>query len=93
MTMPERHIELHLCNAGFGAVYEGFLTHRLRTRLTVPATDPAYWEELLDLIKKNRDFSKPAAIQGVMALIRAGTPHPMLIQSVLEKAIQLASPP
>ncbi len=92
VTMPERHIELHLCNSGFGPVYESFLTDRLRSRVTLPTTDPGYWAQLLDVVKSNREFSKPAAMQGVMAMIRAGSAHPPVIQSVLEKAIQLARP-
>jgi putative ATP-dependent endonuclease of the OLD family len=90
VTMPEANMELHLCSCGFGSVYAGFLTERTRRTVTAPPTDQAYWPAVLKAIKDSRDFSKPRAIQKVLEMIRAGTPVPPLLLSVLEKAAAAA---
>jgi putative ATP-dependent endonuclease of OLD family len=93
VTMPEANLELHLCACGFGQVYEAFLTERVRQQINVPATSPGYWPAVLKGIKDLRDFSKPRAIQKVLEMIRAGTPAPAVLTSVLERASQFARLP
>lgn len=86
--MPESNIEEHLCINGFGSVYEAFLTEDTRSRVIAVSGDKEYWPQVMKAIKNLRNFSKPAAIQGVVQQIITGTPIPELLTQVIKAAIQ-----
>jgi putative ATP-dependent endonuclease of the OLD family len=88
-AIPEDNIEAHLCSAGFGPVYEAYLTQQLRTRVTVPSSHPDYWTQVLQAIKNVRGY-KPAAALEVVQRIQAGSPVPPLLETAIRGAFALA---
>lgn len=89
-AMPENDIEAHLCAAGFGSVYEAYLTPQNRTVVTVQPGHPDYWGQVLKAIKNVRGY-KPAGALEVVRLIQAGTtPVPPLLEKAIRKAVELA---
>ena len=89
-VMPENDIEAHLCSAGFGTVYEAYLTPQLGTGVTVAPGHADYWSQVLKAIKNVRGY-KPAAALEVARQIQAGTtPVPPLLKTAIHKSIELA---
>lgn len=89
-VMPENDIEAHLCSAGFGAVYERFLTPSMNTSVTVETGNVDYWPQVLKAIKSVQGY-KPAAALEVASKIQAGTtPVPPLLETAIRKAVELA---
>jgi putative ATP-dependent endonuclease of OLD family len=89
-AMPENDIEAHLCSAGFGAVYETYLTPQLRGGVTVASGDADYWPQVLKAIKNVRGY-KPAAALEVARQIQIGTKQvPPLLETVIRKSVELA---
>ena len=88
-VMPENDIECHLCAAGFGEVYESYLSHQTRQRVRSSPTDPEYWPEVVAAIKKS--LVKPKAALQVIDLIHSGTiPVPPLLENVVKESIILS---
>lgn len=89
-AMPENDIEAHLCSAGFGAVYEAYVTPPLKTGVTVAQGHADYWSQVLKAIKNIRGY-KPAAALEVTRQIQAGTsPVPPLLETAIRKSVELA---
>jgi len=88
-VMPEDDIEGHLCAAGFGAIYEAYLSPQTQGQVTVTTGHPDYWRQVLKAIKK--PLVKPAAALEVAQQIQAGAmPVPPLLETTLRKAIEIA---
>jgi putative ATP-dependent endonuclease of the OLD family len=85
-VMPEGDIEQHLCVNGFGDIYEDLLTPQTRQHVTVPITDPIYWQQVTKAVSKH----KIVAIQTVLHEIRNGRPIPRLLKSAVVIAANLA---
>lgn len=89
-VMPESDIEVHLCSAGFGAVYEAYLTPQLKAGVTVAPSHEDYWPQVLKAIKNVRGY-KPAAALEVTRQVQAGkTPVPPLLETAIRKSVELA---
>nr|VFK54341.1 MAG: putative ATP-dependent endonuclease of the OLD family [Candidatus Kentron sp. TUN] len=90
-VMPENDIEGHLCSAGFGSIYEAYLSEQTRKQVTVSKDDTQYWPQILKAIKKTREFSKPGAALKVIDTIKIGfQPVPPLLENVVRRAVALA---
>jgi putative ATP-dependent endonuclease of OLD family len=90
-VMQEDDVEGHLCTAGFGEIYQAYLTTQTQARVTVQKGHPEYWKQVLTAIKSARDFKKPSAALEVVRLIQSGTkPVPQLIQTAIQEAVSLA---
>lgn len=88
-VIPEDDIESHLCAAGFGSVYEAYLSDQVASRVTVDKGEPGYWSEVLKAVKNI--MSKPAATIEVANMIREkAAPVPPLLETVIKKAVTLA---
>jgi len=87
-AMADDDIEGHLCAAGFGNIYEAYLSPQTQGRVTVAKGDPQYWPQVLKAIKT--PLVKPAAALAVAHEIRAGKPVPPLLETTIRKAIALA---
>jgi len=87
-VMQEDDLEQHLCTAGFGAVFETYLTAPMRAKLTVPAGDPSYWKQVTKAINV-RGHSKPEAILRVMDELRkgVGTAPPVLVAGIKQALV------
>lgn len=90
-VMPEDDLEEHLCTAGFGAIYQAYLTPQTQGKVTVAKGHADYWKQVLTAIKKAKAFKKPNAALDVVQSIRNGTvPVPQLIQTAIQQAVALA---
>lgn len=108
-VMKEDDIEQHLCQEGFGSVYQAIYdshpqlhsppnpapscaacgkAQKPRPQVTVPPGDPAYWPQVLKVIKNV--MNKPAAALEVIQEIQSGKPVPALLKFAIEKSIALA---
>jgi len=89
-AMAENDIEAHLCAAGFGAVYEAYVTPQLSAGVTVAPGQADYWSQVLNAIRNVRGY-KPAAALEVARQIQAGTtPVPPLLETAIRKSVELA---
>ncbi|HMV47439.1 MAG TPA: DUF2813 domain-containing protein [Blastocatellia bacterium] len=86
-VMPEPDIEQHLCAAGFGPIYESFLSSQTRANVTVSGGDPMYWAQVTKAVHRH----KTAAIPLILDKIRAGDiAVPPLLERVIKEAIKLS---
>lgn len=89
-VMPEPDMETHLCAAGFGAIYEGFLTQQRRTQISVSPGHADYWPQVLKAIKSVRGFKTEAALQVAQQIESGITRAPPLLETAIRKAVELA---
>jgi len=86
-VMPEPDIEQHLCAAGFGPIYESFLSSQTRANVTVSGGDPMYWAQVTKAVHRH----KTAAIPLILDKIRAGDiAVPPLLERAVREAIKLS---
>jgi len=85
-VMPEGDIEQHLCNNGFGDIYEKLLTVKTLQQVTVSSKDPNYWKQVTKAVSKH----KIAAIHTVLQEIRKGRQIPHILKRAVRIAANLA---
>ena len=84
--IPEDDLEQHLCVNGYGDVYENLLNNDTEKKVTVPNSDPNYWNQVTKAVKNH----KIAAIQTILHEMRTGRPVPCLLKRVVVTAANLA---
>lgn len=89
-VMPEPDMETHLCAAGFGVIYEAFLTPQRRTQLSVGSNHADYWPQVLRAIKSVRGFKTAAALQVAQQIESGNIPAPPLLETAIRKSVELA---
>ncbi|MGB3495211.1 MAG: DUF2813 domain-containing protein [Elainellaceae cyanobacterium] len=90
-VMSESDIECHLCSAGFGQVYESYLSPQTWSRVMASRNEPEYWPQVLTAIKKSKSFAKPEAALRVVDLIHNETISvPPLLESVVKASVNLS---
>ena len=86
-VMPEDDLEQHLCENGFGDIYESFLTTQTRQQVTVEKTDTTYWQQVTKAVSKH----KIEAIQTVLQEIQnKRQPPPCLLKKVITATVELS---
>ncbi len=89
--MPKPDIEQYLCSCGFGGVYAAYLTTQTQQQVTVPPSDPDYWQQVTRAVRKAQGYSKPAAALQVVSQIRSGAANvPPILEQAMRAAIRLA---
>jgi putative ATP-dependent endonuclease of the OLD family len=86
--LDERNIEVHLCEAGFGAIYEANISAQKRAGITLAPGSPGYWDQVVKA-QGNQRAKEALAIDVVQAIKGAGTVPPVL-KAVLEQSVKLA---
>jgi putative ATP-dependent endonuclease of OLD family len=91
-TLPEDTIEVHLCNAGFGSVYEGEIAEQKKGTITSYKGDANYWSQVVAATPKRGKEAR--AIKAVDEMVKGGPASvPPFLKSVLEAVIQIARGP
>lgn len=86
-VIPRGGIEEYLCESGYGDVYEGLLSADMTRRITVSASDPAYWSQVTEVLGKKY---KTEAVQLVLHEMHAGRPIPRLFKKAIVVSANLA---
>lgn len=89
-VMPEPDMETHLCAAGFGAIYESFLTPERQKQVWVAKGHADYWQQVLKAIKSVRNVKTSGALQVAQAIESGSTPVPILLETAIRKSLELA---
>ncbi len=87
--LPEPTIELLLCKAGYGSVYEGNVSLQKQAKITAKKGDPQYWNQILDCQKDK--FKVPCVLRVVKEIEtkgKAGVPRE--ISEAIKAAVKLA---
>lgn len=66
--LSQPNIELLLCHAGYGEVYEANISKQKKHDLTLRPDDAGYWEQVM---KCQGEFSKPEFILKIMETVRS----------------------
>ncbi len=87
--LPSPNIEVLLCTAGFGQIYESHISPQKKATVTSVKGTPAYWEQVVDAQPSKE---KPSRICEVMTAMRQkGKPSvPSSLKKIVEDAISLA---
>lgn len=89
LALPHPTVEVHLCDAGFGGVYEAEVAEQKRASITLRAGDAGYWEQV---VKASPRRGKEArAIKVIEEMRNRGpTSVPPVLRGVLESVVRLA---
>lgn len=89
LALSENNIEVHLCTAGLSAPYVANISPQKQGQITVPATDPAYWDQVC---KAQGDKAKEELALEAVDSMRAQGPTcvPPVLRGVLESVLRLA---
>ena len=88
LTIPYPDVERFLCGSGFGDVYVSRMSPQKR-RPSAPSDTPEYWQQVLAALP--RGYSKPGvALDAVLRMKAKQTPVPMVLRSILNRAIDFA---
>lgn len=91
-TLPEATMEIHLCNAGFGAVYEGEVAAQKKASITSKLGDPAYWAQVVAATPNRGKEARAIKVVEEMTKRGAGSAPPFL-KGVLDAVVQIARGP
>ncbi|MBN8555429.1 MAG: DUF2813 domain-containing protein [Deltaproteobacteria bacterium] len=82
-------IEEYLCDQGFGTIYIPFISEQKKSSITLKATDPGYWKQVISALGK---YSKPGAALDVMTRIETTgqSAVPELIAKCLQSAFKIS---
>lgn len=88
-VLPLPNIEVVLCEAGFGYIYEAHVSPQKKSNITAEKGSPDYWTQVVSA-QPNKE--KPARIREVMAEMRTKGPGavPLTLKAAIEAAIKIA---
>ena len=90
LELSEANIELLLCKAGCGSVYEANVAAQKRPKLTAKPADPQYWNQVLDC--QPDKFKIPCAIKAVTEIAKKGkTGVPKELATIIRESVKLAT--
>jgi putative ATP-dependent endonuclease of OLD family len=89
LALLHPNVEVHLCEAGFGAVYEAEVAEQKKASITLQPGDPGYWEQVVKATPRRRKEARAIKVIEEMRKLGAGSVPPVL-KSVLERVIHLA---
>ena len=88
LTMPYKNVELMLCDAGLGDLYESRMSPQKPQPTSANGTSD-YWKEVLEALPNH--YSKPEVAAEATARMTAGqTGVPDALSSILNKALEIA---
>ena len=88
LTIPYENVELMLCKAGLGDLYESRMSQQKQQPTSANGTSD-YWKEVLDALPNQ--YSKPAvAADAAVRMTAAPTRVPDALSSILNKALEIA---
>jgi putative ATP-dependent endonuclease of OLD family len=88
-VLPHPTVEVHLCEAGFGAVYESEIAEQKKATVTLKPGEPGYWEQVVDATPKRGKEAR--AIKVIEEMRKRGVASvPPILRGVLDNAICLA---
>ena len=88
LTMPYKNVELMLCDAGLGDLYESRMSPQKPQPTSANGTSD-YWKEVLEALPNH--YSKPEVAAEAAARMTAGqTGVPDALSSILNKALEIA---
>lgn len=89
-VLPEDDIEQHFCAAGFGSVFEAYLSPATLPRVTVAKGHSDYWKQVTKAVDV-RGHSKPEAVLRVMDELRKGVGvAPPVLVAAIKQALALS---
>jgi putative ATP-dependent endonuclease of the OLD family len=89
--LPEANMEIHLCNAGFGAVYERAIPTQNREAITASPGDSGYWAQVVAATGRGKE-SRAINVVAEMSQRGSGSVPPFL-KGVLDAVVQIARGP
>lgn len=90
LELSEPNIELLLCNAGYGAVYEANMSTQKKKYLTAKPGDAQYWNQVLNC--QADKYKIPCVINVVAEIARKGkTGVPKPVQNAVDASVKLAT--
>lgn len=90
--IAEAGVEIHLCNAGFGAVYEAEIVQQKRATVTAKPGDSNYWSQVVAAGPSRGKEARAIKVLEAMAKRGAGSIPPFL-KGALDAVVQLARVP
>lgn len=89
LALPDSTIEVHLCQAGFGAAYQANIAPQKRAQVTASPGDPLYWDQVY-AAQTNRP-KEALALEAMSEIRGAGAAAaPPVLKGVLEAVLRLA---
>lgn len=89
LALPHPTVEVHLCEAGFGAIYEAEVAEQKRASITLKPGDPGYWEQVAKAMQRRGKEARAIKVVEEMRARGLGSIPPAL-KGVLEGVIRLA---
>jgi putative ATP-dependent endonuclease of OLD family len=88
-ALPDATVEIHLCNSGFGPIYEREVAAQKRASITSKLGDADYWAQVVSAAPNRGKEAR--AIKVVADMTKRGAASvPPVLKSVLEAAVQIA---
>lgn len=86
LALPQSTLEVHLCEAGFGSVYEAEIATQKRAGITLESGDAGYWEQVVRATPRRGKEAR--AIRVIEEMRKRGAASvPPVLRGVLERVI------